>query len=165
MKNVYTSIDIGTDSIKIAVCQLFNNKLNLLAVSSVKSKGIKNGAIINEELALQSIRKATSEVGEMLGFEIKKVITSVPSKNAQFLMATGRVEIDEEIGVLGKDVAKLLANSSNLTVNVSSIALVFITEEFKLLNKLKTQFFTSENILGIFSTNSIVCLYKIGIID
>lgn len=41
MKHIYTSVDIGSDSIKIVVCELFKNKLNLLAASSFKSKGIK----------------------------------------------------------------------------------------------------------------------------
>ena len=45
MKHVYTSIDIGSDTVKIAVCELYKNKLNLLAASSVKSKGIKKGLI------------------------------------------------------------------------------------------------------------------------
>ena len=29
MKHIYTSVDIGSDSIKIVVCELFKNKLNL----------------------------------------------------------------------------------------------------------------------------------------
>ena len=41
MKHIYTSLDIGSDSIKIVVCELYQNKLNLLASSSVKSKGVK----------------------------------------------------------------------------------------------------------------------------
>ena len=106
MKNVYAGIDIGTDSIKIAVCQLFNNKLNLLAATSVKSKGIKNGIVINDELAITSIKKAINEIEEMLGFEIKKVITSIPSSNANFLIATGKVDIDEEIGGCRKGIIR-----------------------------------------------------------
>ncbi len=43
VKHIFTSIDIGSDTIKIVVCELFNNKLNLLAASSVKSRGIKKG--------------------------------------------------------------------------------------------------------------------------
>ena len=40
MKNIYTSVDIGSDTIKVIVCELYNGKLNLLAASSVKSRGI-----------------------------------------------------------------------------------------------------------------------------
>ena len=73
MKHVYTSIDIGTDTIKVAVCEVFNNKLNLLAASSVKSEGIKKGLIVNEELAKEKIEQALSEVEYMLGINIKKL--------------------------------------------------------------------------------------------
>ena len=37
MRHIYTSVDIGSDTIKIVVCELFNKKLNLLAASSIKS--------------------------------------------------------------------------------------------------------------------------------
>ena len=56
MKNIYTSIDIGSDTIKVVTCELYHNKLNLLAASSVKSKGIKKGLIIDAELASEVIR-------------------------------------------------------------------------------------------------------------
>ena len=118
MKNVYAGIDIGTDSIKVAVCQLFNNKLNLLAATSVKSKGIKNGNVVNNELAIPSIKEAMSNIEEMLGFEIKKVIASIPSENAKFIIANGSANINNEIGVIGKDIAKCLENSvNNLELN------------------------------------------------
>ena len=49
MKHIYSSVDIGSDTIKIAVCELYKGKLNLLASSSVKSNGIKKGLITDFE--------------------------------------------------------------------------------------------------------------------
>lgn len=128
MEHVYTSIDIGSDSIKIAVCQLFNNKLNLLAASSVKSNGIKKGLINNVELAKESIEKALNEIEEMLGVRVKKVIANIPSINAEFKIVTGRTNINEDVGVLGKDIARVLENAirntsldSNEVINVLPI--------------------------------------------
>lgn len=111
MKHVYTSIDIGTDTIKVAVCELFNNKLNLLAASSVKSEGIKKGLIVNPELAKEKIEQALEEVEEMLGINIKKVIVSIPSHNADFKLVNGKTTINEDVGVLGKDISRVLENS------------------------------------------------------
>ena len=74
MKHIYTSLDIGTDTIKIVVCELYQNKLNLLAASSYKAEGIKKGLITDPELATKCIKGAFSEVEEMLGIKIKKVI-------------------------------------------------------------------------------------------
>ena len=45
MRRIIASLDIGSDTIKLVVCELYNNKLHLLAASSVKSKGIKKGII------------------------------------------------------------------------------------------------------------------------
>lgn len=111
MKHVYTSIDIGTDTIKVAVCQLFNNKLNLLAASSVKSEGIKKGLIVNPETAKQKIEQAINEVEEMLGITLKKVIVSIPSYNAEFKLINGKTTINGDVGVLGKDIARVLDNA------------------------------------------------------
>lgn len=110
MKHVYTSIDIGTDTIKVAVCEVFNNKLNLLAASSVKSEGIKKGLIVNEELAKEKIEQALSEVEDMLGINIKKIIVSIPSYDASFTLVNGKTSINEDIGVLGKDISRVLEN-------------------------------------------------------
>ena len=35
MRHVYTSIDIGSDAVKVVVCELCKNKLNLLGASSI----------------------------------------------------------------------------------------------------------------------------------
>ena len=41
MRKIYTSVDLGSDSIKIMVGEIYDKKLNVLAVSCVKSSGIK----------------------------------------------------------------------------------------------------------------------------
>ncbi len=111
MKNVYASIDIGNDSIKVAVCQLYNNKLNLLAASSVKSEGIKKGKIVNSDLAKEKIEEALSEVEDMLGINIKKIIVSIPSIDSSFKLIDGKTSINPDVGVLGKDIRKVLENA------------------------------------------------------
>ena len=64
LKNIFTSIDIGSNNIKVVVCELHNNKLNLLAASSVSSKGIKRGMIVNADEASKSIKEAFEKVGK-----------------------------------------------------------------------------------------------------
>ena len=103
MKHIYTSLDIGSENIKIVVCELYQNKLNLLAASSFKSKGIKKGLITDVELATECIRGAFSEVEEMLGIKIRKVITSVPSFNAEYAIIKGNVKVSNESGVVTSD--------------------------------------------------------------
>ena len=97
MKHIYTSIDLGTDSIKVVVCELYKNKLNLLAASSEKSEGIKKGLITDVELAKASLKKAVSSVESMLGIALKQAIVSVPSYFLDCSMVKGSVDIPMNI--------------------------------------------------------------------
>ncbi len=107
MKHVYTSVDIGSDTIKVVVCELVKNKLNLLAASSHKSKGIKKGVIINIDEASMSIKAAFDEVEQMLGFKIKKTIATVPSYYANFNLVKEEVEITDDL-ITGEDITKVI---------------------------------------------------------
>ncbi len=126
MKHIYTSLDIGSNSIKIVVCELYRNKLNLLASTSFKSKGIKKGLITDVELATSSVKGAIQQIEEMIGIKIKKVIASVPSFNAEYSVIKGNIKIqnDDKI-VTSDDVIKVLEIAAR-SVNFNSRELVTI---------------------------------------
>ena len=84
MKKIYTSIDIGTYSIKIIVGEYINNKIHILASTCVQSKGIKKGLITEASNVIESIKNGIKEIKELLGFPIKKVIVNIPDYNARF---------------------------------------------------------------------------------
>ncbi len=114
MKHIYSSVDIGSDAIKIAVCELYKGKLNLLAASSVKSNGIKKGLITDFEAASISMKNALNEIESMLGIKIKRVVVSVPSYFAEFMVVKGAIDITSEDGIItGDDVIKVLQNAMN----------------------------------------------------
>lgn len=114
MKHIYSSVDIGSDTIKVAVCELYKGKLNLLAASSVKSNGIKKGLITDFEAASISMRNAFDEIESMLGIKIKQVIVSVPSYFAEFQVVKGSIDITTEDNVItGEEVIKVLQESMN----------------------------------------------------
>ena len=93
MKHVYASIDIGSDAIKLAVCELYQNHLNLLAATSVPSRGIKKGLIVEPELAKKSISLALRSIEDMLGVKIKKIIANVPNHMAEYKLIKGETDI------------------------------------------------------------------------
>jgi cell division protein FtsA len=126
MKHIYTSLDIGSDTIKIVVCELYQNKLNLLASNSYKSKGIKKGLITDIDLATECIKNAFSEIEEMLGIKIKKVVTSVPSFNAEYSIIKGTTKISNPEGVVtSEDIIKCLGVAGK-TVSYSTREMVTI---------------------------------------
>ena len=72
MRKIYTSVDLGSDSIKVLVGEVYNNRLCVLATSTVKSKGIKKGLIVDANEALATIRDAISEVEGKYLFQLIK---------------------------------------------------------------------------------------------
>lgn len=112
MRKVYTSVDLGSDSIKIMVGEIYNKKLNVLATSCVKSRGIKKGLIVNANEVLGTLKEAISEIENKLLITIDKVIASVPSYYSSFEIVNGEVDIlDEEFRISGKEIVSVLKNA------------------------------------------------------
>lgn len=103
MKHIYTSLDIGSDSIKVVVCELYQNKLNLLASASYPSKGIHRGLIVDPDGAKECISNAIHQVEEILGMRVDEVIATVPSYEAEFTVVKGELEVKDEDGNVSRD--------------------------------------------------------------
>ncbi|HOO67908.1 MAG TPA: cell division protein FtsA [Bacilli bacterium] len=113
MRKIYTSIDLGSDSIKILVGEIYNKKLNVLSATSVKSNGIKNGLIVDANDTLLSIKEAIKEIEEKLLISIKKVIASVPSYYSSYEIVNGEIELDSiENKINGYDIVKVLQKAA-----------------------------------------------------
>lgn len=133
--HIYTSVDIGSDTIKIVVCELFNDKLNLLAATSTKSKGIKKGLITNVNDAASSLKLAFAEIENMIGIKIKKTIVSIPSYFADFSLVKESIKINGENNVITaadvNSVLKAAAKSKELHIKeiVSVIPIDFTIDD------------------------------------
>ena len=94
MRKIYASIDIGSDTFKFLVGEAQKNNINVLAATSIKSKGIRKGLIVDSHLAVNSVRDGIKIINDELGFEIKKVIVNVPEYNVRFMYVTGKVNVN-----------------------------------------------------------------------
>lgn len=103
MRKIYTSIDIGSDTIKIVVGELFNGNINVLASKAIKSKGVRKGLITDPNLAITAIKDGLKDINDMLGITVKKVIVAVPSYNAKFMYVTGSVSVSNPDGFITTD--------------------------------------------------------------
>ena len=109
---IYTSVDIGSHSIKIVVAEKINDKFYVLASTSVKSMGIKRGIIRDKDLVLNSLKEAFTNINNDLGVEIKKVLLSFPlflvntSIETADISINGIVSSDDVKEVIGKTVSE-----------------------------------------------------------
>jgi cell division protein FtsA len=136
MKKIYTSIDIGTYSIKIIVGEYYNSKLHILAVTCVESRGVKKGLIVDANLAISSIKKGISKVNEMLGIDIKKVIVNVPDYNAKFKPVSGCVDIRENNNIITSDDINRVIKDSVYNM---------LEPDYELVTVIPTDYFVDDN--------------------
>ena len=134
MRHIYTCMDIGSDSIKIVVCELYHGRYNLLATSTVKSKGIKKGLITDIVEAKNCIKKGFEQVESMLGFKIKKVIAIIPSYFAEFAMIKGEIDVKNPT-ITGEDIIKVLQVSMKNHVDSTKEMVTIIPIDFILDNE------------------------------
>ena len=112
MGNIIASLDIGGESLKLVTADITKNKLNILNISEVPSKGIKNGVLDNPQLLITALKELFKNAEEVLGLPVKKVIVNVPSNNAKFISSEGLTTItNEEKIVKGVDIVRAMQAS------------------------------------------------------
>ena len=100
MKEIISSLDIGSSSVKLVVGEVYKNEVHVLCVSEVKSKGVKRGVIVNPDETLVSLKEVFARAEENLNISINKVILLVPSYHAEFLVTEGSSTITNEEGIV-----------------------------------------------------------------
>lgn len=107
MRQIITCLDAGSSKIKLIVGEVYKNKLNILACSEVRSKGIKKGVVVNQEEALVSIKTAVSRIENVLEIKIKKIICLVPSYFAEYILSEGTSTITSDTKIItGEDILR-----------------------------------------------------------
>lgn len=136
MRKIYTSVDIGSDSIKILVCEMYKGKPSVLSIISQKTKGVKKGLIINAEEVIKSLKEAIKKTEETLGIKVTKVITTVPSYNAEFSLVEGLSTItNEEHKVTGEDMVRTMQASVYNKIKEDNELVSILPIEFSLDDK------------------------------
>lgn len=109
MKEIITSLDVGSNTIKIVVGEIIKTKLHVLCCYEVKSSGIKKGLVVNPEEAIISLKEAFKKCEEVLEIKITKVVMCVPSYYAEFIIGEGYTTITREEKIVnGDDILRAL---------------------------------------------------------
>lgn len=135
MRKIYTSIDIGTNSIKFVVGEYFNHKVYVLASHSVDSKGIKKGLIVEPGLVVEAIQEGMKEINEMLGIEIKRVLVNVPDYNVSFKEVSGSIDIRDCEVITASDVNRVIKDSIYNQLEDNYELVTMIPREYKVDNE------------------------------
>ena len=111
MSDIYAGIDLGTDSIKLVVCEKNGNKYHVLACTSRPSSGIKNGFIVDMKSAVNSCRGVIRDASELLGMKISKVVACVPPEGCTMDILSGEADVLDYNNISGTDVSNVLQDA------------------------------------------------------
>lgn len=111
MSNIYTGIELGTNSIKIVVCEKISEQYHVLASVSSASSGIKNGQVVDIKQAISSVKNALKQVNDMLGIKITKVVACVPPYGCNMDIVVGSCEVYDPEKITGEDVSNVLSDA------------------------------------------------------
>lgn len=109
MSQVYTGIELGTDSIKIVVLEKLHGKFHVLASVHSPSDGIAKGQVVDIKKCVSSVRVALKKANDMLGIKIIQVIAVVPPSGCSFDIAVGSVSVIDVVH--GEDVNRVVKDA------------------------------------------------------
>ena len=127
----FTGLDIGTNSIKVLVAELRNGELNVIGVSNAKSKGVKDGIIVDIEAAATAIKSAISRAEEKAGISIKSVNVGLPGNLLQVEPTQGMIPVTSDTKeITDQDVENVVKSALTKSMTPDREVITFIPEEF-----------------------------------
>ncbi|MBQ9834315.1 MAG: cell division protein FtsA [Bacilli bacterium] len=100
MRRIIATLDVGSNSIKLVIGEIFKGKLNILSALEVPSRGIKKGYVVNPESTIEALKELFDKAYDMIGIKIRKIIVNVPAFNAECFMSEGKTTITNENKVI-----------------------------------------------------------------
>ncbi len=114
VRKIISSLDIGTDSVKLVVGEFFENRLHILSASKVETSGIERGRIVDGEALIISIKRAVEEVNETLGVSVEKCVLTLNMMSARIHKSASAIKIKSENHIItSNDVQDLMTKCTD----------------------------------------------------
>ena len=111
MREILSSLDIGSSTIKLVVAEILNGNTNILCAIDEPSRGVKKGEIVNLDEAEYAIKKILKRAEENLGVKINKLLISVCENICDFSIGEAQIDISEDGEVNSTSIQKVLQQS------------------------------------------------------
>ncbi|MFN3603144.1 MAG: cell division protein FtsA [Leptonema sp. (in: bacteria)] len=131
MRQIISSIDLGSFSIKVLIGQIINSKIEIIGIGSSESRGVKEGEILNIEQLSKSLSYAIREAENMSGIKISSAIVNLSNKYVRGENSKGICVItNEERMITQNDVNRAVENAKD----------IHIPSEYQLLHVLSREY-------------------------
>lgn len=96
MKQIYAALEIADHEVRFIVGEFFETRFNILRVERIKTDGVRNKEIVDEQNVTAAIMKAVSNASATLGYRIERILLAIPSVNVKRF--NKRVNVSLEAG-------------------------------------------------------------------
>ncbi|MBF0519109.1 MAG: cell division protein FtsA [Nitrospirae bacterium] len=108
-------LDIGTTKISTMVAEARHDSLEIIAVSTVASQGVRKGVIVDIDSTLGAIKESVRRASEISGVEIKDVYVGISDSYIKTMRSTGAVVLSNGV-VTVRDINDCLENAQTIYV-------------------------------------------------
>ena len=128
--NIYVGLDLGTTKVCIVVARKnADRSIDILGISSVPSKGVRKGVVVNIEETVACIQKAKEEAERMSGVEIKSVTAGLASGHIKSFNTRGTIAVKNK-EVTQQDVDRVIESASAYNMQLGEEILDVIPQQY-----------------------------------
>jgi cell division protein FtsA len=114
-ENFIVSLDIGTSQIRAIVAELEQiGTMQVVGVGTAPAKGIKKGAVIDIDYAVDSIRQAVEQAERMVGINISEVYVGVSGNHISLQSGRGVIAVSNEDREIGEQEIERVLQASKV---------------------------------------------------
>ncbi len=126
------ALDVGTTKICVLAAELDpEGELRILGIGNHPSRGLKKGEMVNLELAVDSIRKATEAAEKTCGRPIDSVFTGIAGSHVQSYNGRAAVPVAKpQAGIDRKDIVAAVKAAQKITLPAEARVLHVIPQDF-----------------------------------
>jgi cell division protein FtsA len=136
-QRIITGIDLGSSKISTLVAQLsvdqvsFEQSIHIIGVSTVESRGVRKGQIVDIEEAVEAIIESVEGAERMAGFNIDAAFVSLGGAQVSSQNSHGVVAVTDPQGEIGDaDVARVVEAASAISLPSSRELIHVIPREY-----------------------------------
>lgn len=127
--NIIIGVDAGTTKICAMASELTDGGINILAVSSQASNGLRKGIVVDIEATANSIRRVISDIERQVGIAVKEAYVGISGSHIKGFNSYGAV------GIKGREVT-----SEDVERAIDSASAVYVPLDREILHVLPTDF-------------------------
>ncbi len=127
--NIIAGLDVGTTKICAIVGEAVGDEMEILAIGSSPSTGLRKGVVINIESTVEAVKEAVKEAETLSGIQIRSVYVGIAGGHVKSFESYGAV------GIRGKEVGP-----QDVERAIESASVVYVPLDREVLHVIPTEF-------------------------